>query len=189
MVNKKQLLNCLMVGLTAGIPAMALAETRQTETKMEGNAAVNGKTDVVDGAAGSKDHTTLVAAIKAADLVSTLKGAGPFTVFAPTNDAFGKLPAGTLETLLKPENKAKLSGILTYHVVSGKVTASDLVSAIKAHHGTYKFKTVNGGSVTASAHGDGVALTDSKGNQAHVTTADMNESNGVIHVFDAVMMP
>jgi uncharacterized surface protein with fasciclin (FAS1) repeats len=145
--------------------------------------------DVVDVAIGSAAHSTLVTAVKAADLVSTLKGKGPFTVFAPTNDAFAKLPAGTVETLLKPENKAKLSGILTYHVVAGKLSASDVVAAVKKGNGKAILKTVNGGKITVTLDGSKVKITDAKGGSAYVTTADLNASNGVVHVVDAVLLP
>ena len=145
--------------------------------------------DVVDTAIGSSAHTTLVAGVKAADLVGTLKGPGPFTVFAPTNAAFEKLPAGTLDTLLKPENKAMLSGILTYHVVAGNVLAKDLIKLIKKSGGSASVKTVAGGTLTAKLQGAGVVITDAKGNQAHVTAADLVSSNGVVHVIDAVLLP
>jgi uncharacterized surface protein with fasciclin (FAS1) repeats len=145
--------------------------------------------DVVDVAIGSAAHTTLVTAVKAADLVATLKGKGPFTVFAPTNDAFAKLPAGTVETLLKPENKAKLAGILTYHVVAGKLSASDVVAAIKKGNGKAVLKTVNGQEITATLDGSKVKITDAKGGSAYVTAADLNASNGVVHVIDTVLMP
>lgn len=145
--------------------------------------------DVVDIAMGSKDHTTLVAAIKAADLVSTLQGEGPFTVFAPTNEAFDKLPAGTVESLLKPENKAQLSKILTYHVVSGNLDAAAVVAAIKKGKGKVELTTVSGGKLTGSLDGDKVKLTDEAGNSAYVIAADLKGSNGVVHVVDAVLLP
>lgn len=145
--------------------------------------------DIVDVAAGSPAHTTLVAAVKAAGLVETLKGKGPFTVFAPTNDAFGKLPAGTVETLLKPENKAALTGILTYHVVAGKLDAKAVGAAIKAGGGKAELTTVAGGKLTASVENGKVKITDAKGNSAYVTAADLNASNGVIHVIDSVLLP
>lgn len=145
--------------------------------------------DIVDVAAGSPAHTTLVAAVKAAGLVETLKGKGPFTVFAPTNDAFGKLPAGTVETLLKPENKAALTGILTYHVVAGKLDAKAVAAAIKAGGGKAVLTTVAGGKLTASVENGKVKITDAKGNSAYVTAADLNASNGVIHVIDSVLLP
>ena len=147
------------------------------------------KQDIVDVAAGSKAHTTLVAAVKAADLVATLKGKGPFTVFAPTNDAFAKLPAGTVDNLLKPENKQALAGILTYHVVAGKLDAKKVIAAINKGKGKVVLVTVAGGKLTASLAGGKVVLTDEKGGSATVTAADLKASNGVIHVIDAVLLP
>jgi len=145
--------------------------------------------DVVDIAISSEDHTTLVAAVKAADLVTTLKGKGPFTVFAPTNAAFNKLPDGTVTTLLKPENKAQLSKILTYHVVSGNVDAAAVIAAIKKGNGKAVLTTVSGGTLTASLDGDKVKLTDESGNSAYVVVADLKGSNGVVHVIDGVVLP
>lgn len=145
--------------------------------------------DVVDIAIGSKDHTTLVAAVKAADLVGTLKSEGPFTVFAPTNAAFDKLPKGTVDGLLKPESKAALSGILTYHVVAGNLDAAAVVAAIKAGKGKAVLTTVNGAKLTASMKEDKVILTDSKGGTSVVTATDLKGSNGVVHVIDTVLMP
>jgi uncharacterized surface protein with fasciclin (FAS1) repeats len=146
-------------------------------------------TDVVDVAVGSKDHTTLVAAIKAADLVVTLKSAGPFTVFAPVNAAFDKLPKGTVENLLKPENKADLVKLLTYHVVPGNLKAADVLAAIKSGKGKAVVKTVQGESLTASLEKGKVILTDEKGGKSTVTATDLGASNGVIHVIDSVVMP
>ncbi len=145
--------------------------------------------DIIDNAVNSKDHTTLVAAVKAAGLVETLKGPGPFTVFAPTNAAFAALPAGTVDTLLKPENKAMLSGILTYHVVAGKVDAAALTKMIADGKGTASIKTVAGGTLTAKTAGGKVMITDEKGGSATVTIADVYQSNGVIHVVDKVLLP
>ena len=145
--------------------------------------------DVVDIAISSKDHTTLVAAVKAADLVETLQSKGPFTVFAPTNVAFDKLPKGTVETLLKPENKKMLQSILTYHVVAGKMNAKDIAAAIKNGNGKAMLKTVQGGTLTAWMMGKDLYITDENGNKAKVTIADVNQSNGVIHVIDAVVTP
>lgn len=145
--------------------------------------------DIVDVAVGSKAHTTLVAAVKAAGLVETLKGKGPFTVFAPVNDAFAKLPAGTVESLLKPENKATLTKILTYHVVAGNLTAADVMKAIKAGGGKAVLTTVAGEKLTASVEGGKVVLTDAKGGKSTVTATDLKGSNGVIHVIDTVVMP
>lgn len=146
-------------------------------------------TDLVDVAMGSKDHTTLVTALKAADLVNTLKGKGPFTVFAPTNAAFGKLPEGTVESLLKPESKATLVKILTYHVVPGNLMASDVLAAIKAGKGKAVIKTIQGQNLTARLENGKVILSDSKGNKSIVTATDLSASNGVIHVIDSVVMP
>ena len=145
--------------------------------------------DVVDIAIGSADHTTLVAAVKAADLITTLKGKGPFTVFAPTNAAFNKLPAGTVENLLKPENKAQLAKILTYHVVSGNLDAAAVVAAIKSGNGKAVVSTVSGGKLTVTLDKDKVKLTDEAGNSAYVTATDLKGSNGVIHVIDSVVLP
>ena len=145
--------------------------------------------DIVDNAVASKDHTTLVAAVKAAGLVDTLKSKGPFTVFAPTNEAFAKLPAGTVDTLLKPENKAALAKVLTYHVVAGKMDAKDLVRMIKAGNGTARLKTVEGDTLVVSLKGDRVMIQDSKGDMSTVTIADVYQSNGVIHVVDTVLLP
>jgi uncharacterized surface protein with fasciclin (FAS1) repeats len=156
---------------------------------MVGGAPMYPTKDIVDNAVNSKDHTTLVAAVKAAGLVPTLKGKGPFTVFAPTNEAFDKLPEGTVATLVKPENKEKLTSILTYHVVPGKLTAKKLGLEIKAGGGMAKLKTVNGEILTATAVGDTIELTDAKGGTSKVAIADVIQSNGVIHVVDTVLMP
>lgn len=145
--------------------------------------------NIIENAVNSKDHTTLVAAVKAAGLVETLSGPGPFTVFAPTNMAFDKLPKGTVDMLVKPENKAMLTGILTYHVVSGNMSAADLMKAIKDGGGKAMLKTVAGGELTAMQKGKKIVLTDAKGNKAMVTIADVFQSNGVIHVVDTVLMP
>ncbi len=145
--------------------------------------------DVVDIAIGSADHTTLVAAVKAADLVATLKSDGPFTVFAPTNAAFANLPAGTVENLLKPENKAQLSNILTYHVVSGNLDAAAVIAAINAGNGEAVVTTVSGGKLIVTLEMDKVKLTDESGNSAYVVAADLKGSNGVIHVIDSVVLP
>ena len=156
---------------------------------MVGGAPMLKTKDIIDNAVNSKDHTTLVAAVKAAELVDTLKGAGPFTVFAPTNAAFEKVPKATLDSLLKPENKKTLTGILTYHVVPGNQNAATIVKAIEAGGGKATFKTVAGGTLTASLNGSSVVLTDEKGGKSTVTTADVMQSNGVIHVVDSVLMP
>lgn len=159
------------------------------KTVMVGGAAMYPNKNIIENAVNSKDHTTLVAAVKAADLVETLKGAGPFTVFAPTNAAFDKLPKGTVETLLKPENKKKLQTILTYHVVSGKWNSADIAKAIKEGKGKATIKTVSGGTITAWMKGKDLYITDENGNKSKVTIADVNQSNGVIHVVDAVLLP
>ncbi len=159
------------------------------KTVMVGGAAMYPSKNIVENAVNSKDHTTLVAAVKAADLVATLQSAGPFTVFAPTNAAFDKLPMGTVETLLMPENKKMLQTILTYHVVAGKMNASDIAMAIKKGNGKAMLKTVSGGTLTAWMKGKKLYITDEKGGMSMVTIADVNQSNGVIHVVDAVFLP
>ena len=146
--------------------------------------------DIIDNAVNSSEHTTLVAAVKAAGLVETLKGKGPFTVFAPTNEAFGKLPDGTVDGLLKPESKGMLTSVLTYHVIPGKLDAEAISKAIKAGNGKAELKTVNGGKLWAMMNGPkNVILKDEKGNIANISTYDVYQSNGVIHVIDAVVMP
>lgn len=162
---------------------------QKEKTVMVGGAAMYPSKNIVENAVNSKDHTTLVAAVKAAGLVETLKGKGPFTVFAPTNAAFDKLPKGTVETLLKPENKAMLQSVLTYHVVAGKMNASDIAKAIKAGKGKAILTTVQGGKLTAWMQGKDLYITDENGGKSKVTIADVNQSNGVIHVVDAVVTP
>jgi uncharacterized surface protein with fasciclin (FAS1) repeats len=156
---------------------------------MVGGAAMYATKDIVDNAVNSKDHTTLVAAVKAAGLVETLKSAGPFTVFAPTNAAFDKLPKGTVETLVKPENKATLTKILTYHVVAGKMDSKTIAAAIKAGKGKAELTTVEGGKLWAWMEGKKLVLKDAKGGMSTVTIADVYQKNGVIHVIDTVLMP
>lgn len=156
---------------------------------MVGGAEMFANKNIIENAVNSKDHTTLVAAVKAAELVETLSGTGPFTVFAPTNDAFAKLPAGTVDTLLKPESKATLTSVLTYHVVAGNVSAADLTKLIEAGNGTAELTTVEGTKLTAAVKDGHVVLTDAKGGTAMVTIADVGQSNGVIHVVDTVLMP
>ena len=170
-------------------PVAEMPAAMPAANPMVGGAEMFADKDIIDNAVNSKDHTTLVAAVKAAGLVDTLKGAGPFTVFAPTNAAFDALPAGTVDTLLKPEMKGDLTTVLTYHVVPGKVDAATLVGLIQAGGGTAKVTTVEGGTLTATLAGENVNLTDAKGNVATVTTADVMQSNGVIHVVDKVLMP
>ena len=156
---------------------------------MVGGAEMLPTKNIVENAMNSADHTTLVAAVKAAGLVDTLSGAGPFTVFAPTNAAFEKLPAGTVDTLLKPENKKMLTDVLTYHVVAGKMSAADLAKAIEAGGGSAKLTTVEGGTLTATMSGNTITLTDEKGGKSTVTQGDVMQSNGVIHVVDTILMP
>ncbi len=154
-----------------------------------GGAAMYPNKNIVENAVNSKDHTTLVAAVKAAGLVETLQGKGPFTVFAPTNKAFEKLPAGTVETLVKPENKGTLTTILTYHVVAGRMDSEAIADAIKKGNGKATFTTVEGGTLTAMMKGKKLMLMDEKGGTSTVTIKDVYQSNGVIHVIDSVVMP
>lgn len=176
--------------LVAAPAAMAGSMTAQGHAEVTvGGAPMYPTKTIVENAIASPIHTTLVAAVKAAGLVETLSGPGPFTVFAPTDDAFAALPAGTVETLVMPENKATLTKILTYHVVAGRVTAADVVALIEAGGGSAALTTVEGGVLTASLDGSTVVLTDEKGGTARVTQADVFQSNGVIHVTDAVSMP
>ena len=186
--HKQAALTAALIMSVAGMASVAQAATAAASV-MVGGAPMLPTKDIIDNAVNSKDHTTLVAAVKAAGLVETLKGAGPFTVFAPTNAAFAALPAGTVDTLLKPENKAMLSGILTYHVVAGKVDAAALTKMIADGKGTASLKTVAGGTLTAKTAGGKVMITDEKGGSATVTIADVYQSNGVIHVVDKVLLP
>jgi uncharacterized surface protein with fasciclin (FAS1) repeats len=156
---------------------------------MVGGAAMYPTKNIVENTMNSNDHTTLVEAVKAAGLLETLEGPGPFTVFAPTNEAFNRLPAGTVDPLVKPENKEMLTKILTYHIVTGKMSGQDLAKAIKAGHGAATLKTVSGGTLGASFQGKDKVLTDHKGGTAKVTIADVKQSNGVIHIIDTVLMP
>jgi uncharacterized surface protein with fasciclin (FAS1) repeats len=166
----------------AAVPAVA-------KNPMVGGAAMYPTKTIVENAVNSKDHTTLVAAVKAAGLVPTLSGSGPFTVFAPTNAAFAKLPAGTVDTLVKPESKDTLTSILTYHVVAGRMTSADIAKAIKAGGGKAVLTTVQGEPLTATMMGSKLMLTDAKGGMSTVTIANVMQSNGVIHVVDTVLMP
>jgi uncharacterized surface protein with fasciclin (FAS1) repeats len=174
---------------TSASACMSTAPGGGMDTVMVGGAAMYPTRNIVENAVNSRDHTTLVAAVKAAGLVETLAGPGPFTVFAPTNAAFAKLPAGTVDTLLKPENLSTLQTVLTYHVVPGRVTAADLMQRISAGGGQATLTTVQGGTLTARMMGGRVMLTDAKGGMSHVTQADVMQSNGVIHVTDAVSLP
>lgn len=176
--NSIFVLTLLMIGVVFG-----------QKTVMVGGAAMYPSKNIIENAVNSKDHTTLVAAVKAAGLVETLQGKGPFTVFAPTNEAFDMLPKGTVETLLKPENIKTLQTILTYHVVAGKMNSADIAQAIKAGKGKASLKTVSGGTLTAWMKGKDLYITDENGQSAKVTIADVNQSNGVIHVIDHVVTP
>jgi uncharacterized surface protein with fasciclin (FAS1) repeats len=184
---RSALLTAAFLASAVGVGGVALA--KMGHNPMVGGAAMFPTKNIIENAVNSKDHTTLVAAVKAAGLVDTLSGAGPFTVFAPTNAAFAKLPAGTVETLVKPENKDTLTSILTYHVVAGRVTAANIAAAIKAGKGTAKLTTVQGGTLTAKMMGPKLVLTDAKGGKSMVTIANVMQSNGVIHVVDSVLLP
>jgi len=178
-----------ITGIAAVAMAAAVTVGAQEKTVMVGGAAMYPSKDIVDNSVNSKDHTTLVAAVKAAGLVETLKSAGPFTVFAPTNAAFNKLPKGTVETLLKPENNDKLKSILTYHVVAGRMDSATLMEKAQANGGKLELSTVNGGKLWAALKDGKLWLRDGKGNTAAITIADVYQSNGVIHVINTVVMP
>lgn len=169
----------------AGLSGIASAEI----TKMVGGAPMYPGKNIIQNAVNSKDNTTLVAAVKAAGLVDTLQGPGPFTVFAPTNAAFAQLPAGTVDSLLKPDNKEQLTSVLAYHVLPGRLTTADLKDAIKNGGGEASFKTVQGEPLTVTLKGRAIDITDSKGRTARITIADVMQSNGVIHVINKVLMP
>ena len=171
------------------LATFAIAPKANAQTKMVGGAAMYPTKNIVENAVNSKDHTTLVAAVKAADLVPTLSSAGPFTVFAPTNEAFNKLPAGTVDNLVKPANKAALIKILTYHVVAGKLSTADLMAKVKDGKGKAELSTVSGGTLTVMEQGKKLYLVDEKGGKSWITIADVNQSNGVIHVVNTVLMP
>ena len=183
MQTKSKLVSLAMAIVVSAIAAPSFAQVTV------GGAPMYATKDIIDNAVNSKDHTTLVAAVKAAGLVATLKGPGPFTVFAPTNAAFAALPEGTVDTLLKPENKAKLSTILTFHVVAGKVDGMALTKAISDGKGKAMLKTVSGGTLTATLSPSGISIADESGGAAKVTIADVYQSNGVIHVVDKVLLP
>ena len=178
----------LLAGMTLSSKAqdMKMASEKTVEV---GGAPMYPSKDIVDNAVNSKDHTTLVAAVKAAGLVETLKGKGPFTVFAPTNDAFNKLPAGTVDNLVKPENKATLTKILTYHVVAGRLDSKELMKWIKKGKGTATLTTVEGGKLWIMEKDGKLWLKDEKGGIAQITISDVYQSNGIIHVIDTVVMP
>jgi len=171
------------------LAAIAFAPKTYAQTKMVGGAAMYPTKNIIENAVNSKDHTTLVAAVKAAGLVETLEGAGPFTVFAPTNEAFDKLSAGTVDNLVKPENKATLTKILTYHVVVGRMSSADLMAKVKEGNGKAELTTVQGGKLWATQKGEKLYLVDEKGGQSWITIADVNQSNGVIHVVNTVLIP
>jgi uncharacterized surface protein with fasciclin (FAS1) repeats len=184
---KKSLVTFMLIA--ASMTLVASNAFAQGNNPMVGGAAMYSTKDIVDNAVNSADHTTLVAAVKAAGLVSTLKSKGPFTVFAPTNAAFDKLPAGTVEMLVKPENKEMLTKILTYHVVAGKYDSKKLMKLIKQGKGTASLKTVSGDTLMVMMSGNSIVLRDEKGNTSNVTISDVRQSNGVIHVIDTVVMP
>ncbi|MET3179955.1 UNVERIFIED_ORG: putative surface protein with fasciclin (FAS1) repeats [Variovorax guangxiensis] len=179
----------LLAACAGGMGMSGSNSSSGASNPMVGGAPMYPTKDIVDNAVNSKDHTTLVAAVKAADLVGTLKSPGPFTVFAPTNTAFAALPAGTVDTLLKPENKPTLTKVLTYHVVPGKLDGAALMSAINAGGGKATLKTASGGTLTATMSGGNVMVTDAKGGTATVTIANVYQSNGVIHVVNKVLLP
>jgi uncharacterized surface protein with fasciclin (FAS1) repeats len=175
--------------LALALSACATGMAPMAANPMVGGAPMYATKNIIENAVNSQDHTTLVAAVKAAGLVDTLSGAGPFTVFAPTNEAFAKLPAGTVDTLLLPANKAQLTQILTYHVVPGRITAEDIAAAAAANGGTATYTTVEGEPLRFMADGGGWVVVDAKGNRAMITIPDVMQSNGVIHVIDTVLMP
>ena len=181
--------SALVLALSMGTIATPTLAKMDEKMVMVGGAEMFPTKNIVENAVNSKDHTTLVAAVKAAGLVDTLSSKGPFTVFAPTNAAFEKLPKDTVPTLLKPENKDKLSGILTYHVVAGKLSAEDLATQAKANGGKVELKTVAGGTITVMGENGGWVVVDANGGKSKITIADVNQSNGVIHVIDGVLLP
>ena len=189
-MSRKTILRALAgVALAAACAAPAAAEMTASKSVMVGGAAMYPSKNIVENAVNSKDHTTLVAAVKAADLAGALSGAGPFTVFAPTNAAFAKLPAGAVDDLVKPESKAALTQVLTYHVVPGRMSAGDLKAKVKAAGGKASLATLEGEALTVSEKSGALWVWDAKGGAAKVTIADVNQSNGVIHVVDSVLMP
>ena len=177
------------LGAALGLALALSAAAADAKNPMVGGAAMYSTKNIVQNAVNSKDHTTLVAAVKAAGLVDTLSGTGPFTVFAPTNEAFAKLPAGTVETLVKPENKGTLTNILTYHVVPGRFTAGQIAAMAARHGGTATLKTVEGEPLKLTKNGAGWWVVDAKGGKSRITIPNVMQSNGVIHVVDSVLMP
>ena len=195
-IKKILKMKTLKIAMITAFAVLTVTATHAQESKMMkettvevGGAPMYPSKDIVSNAVNSKDHTTLVAAVKAAGLVETLQSAGPFTVFAPTNAAFSLLPDGTVATLLKPENKSALSGVLTYHVVAGKLNALDIAKKIKEGNGTAVLTTVAGGKLMVGMEGNKVVIKDEKDGKAYVTIKDVNQSNGVIHVIDHVLLP
>lgn len=182
------LMSVALLAMGLSLPACTTM-SNDMATVTVGGAPMFATKNIIENAVNSADHTTLVAAVKTAGLVDTLSGSGPFTVFAPTNAAFAKLPAGTVDTLLQPANRAMLSSVLTYHVVPGRISAADLMSKIRAGGGSARLTTVQGGVLTARMMGNTVMLIDAKGGMSHVTQANVFQSNGVIHVTDAVSIP
>lgn len=187
----KKIRSIMLLAATVLLTASVFAQKNESmeKTVMVGGAAMYPTKNIIENAVNSKDHTTLVAAVKAAGLVETLQGVGPFTVFAPTNEAFDRLPAGTVDNLLKPENKAKLAGILTYHVVAGRISSKELAMMIKKGNGMATLKTVAGGTLVASMKNDKIIIKDEQGEWGYISIADVNQSNGVIHVIDKVLLP
>ncbi|BAB51384.1 MULTISPECIES: fasciclin domain-containing protein [Mesorhizobium] len=178
-----------IIAISALVTGVAIATPAYAKNPVVGGAPMYTTKNIVENAVNSKDHTTLVAAVKAAALVDTLQGAGPFTVFAPTNEAFAALPAGTVDTLLKPENKDKLTKVLTAHVVAGKISGAEMMKQAKAMGGKYEMKTVSGDTLTAEVKKGKLYIMDESGGEAKVTIADVNQSNGVIHVVNKVLLP
>ena len=191
LLTHKPVATLLAAALLAGASGAAIAQMPMSgdHTVMVGGAAMYPSKNIVENAVNSQDHTTLVAAVKAAGLVDTLEGPGPFTVFAPTNEAFAKLPAGTVDSLLEPDNKAKLTAVLTYHVVPGRLTAMDLTRMVREGGGKATLTTVEGEPLTVTRAHDHLDITDAKGDVARVTIANVMQSNGVIHVVNTVLLP
>jgi uncharacterized surface protein with fasciclin (FAS1) repeats len=190
LIQKTALAAALGLAAVSGVASLSAIQPAQAEmTVTVGGAPMYPSKNIIQNAVNSKDHTTLVAAVKAAGLVDTLQGPGPFTVFAPVNKAFSKLPAGTVDNLLKPENKDTLTAVLTYHVVAGRYSAADLMSEIKMGGGKATLKTVEGAPLTIEMDGRKLEIIDAKGDRSTVTIADVNQSNGVIHVIDTVLLP
>jgi uncharacterized surface protein with fasciclin (FAS1) repeats len=191
-MKKSRILSIALVAVALFVGQSTFAQDskmKKEKTVMVGGAEMYPSKNIIENAVNSKDHTTLVAAVKEAGLVDVLSGEGPFTVFAPTNAAFEKLPAGTVDTLLKPENKEALQGVLTYHVIAGKFNAGDVIALIKKNDGKATVKTVAGSDITLSLKNGKVIITDANGGMSTVTIADVNQSNGVIHVIDTVLLP